>query len=126
MEENEKIIEVQLFTSIDEYMIEQVCAILDKNNIPFIKKTDGSGSYINISMGQSLQETRIFVNEVDYDRALKLIEPFTRKEENEEIDSEMEQEKKKYALIRKALVFLILGLPILAITLIIFSDIFRY
>ena len=30
-------IETQLFASIDEYIIEQVCAILGENNIPFIR-----------------------------------------------------------------------------------------
>lgn len=117
-----EILEMQLFTSADEYIIEQVCAILEKNNIPFIKRTDGSGSYINISMGQTVQDKRIFVNKEDYEKALKLIEPFTLQEENEELDSDMKREIKKYALIKKVLVFLILGLPLLAILLLIISD----
>lgn len=125
MEKDEKIVEMQLFATTDEYIMEQVCAILTKNNIPFIKKNYGSGSYINISMGQSLQEKRIFVNKADYDKSLKLIEAFTIKEENEELDSEMKQEINKYAVIKKIMVFLTLGFPILAIILIIISDIFR-
>ena len=120
-----EITEKQLFTSIDEYIIKQVCAVLEKNNIPFIKRTDGSGSYINISMGQTVQDKRIFVNKDDYDKALELIESFIIQEENEELDSDMEQEINKYALIKKMMVYVTLGLPILVIILIIISDIFR-
>lgn len=118
-----EIVEKQLFTSIDEYIIEQVGAILEKNNIPFVKRTDGSGSYINISMGQTVQDKRIFVNKDDYDKALELIEPFINKEENEELDSDMQKEINKYAIIKKLMVLFILGLPILAILLIVISDI---
>ena len=85
-----EIIEKELFSSIDEYIIEQVCVILANNNIPFIKRTDGSGSYINISMGLTVQDKRIFVNKDDYDKALELIEPFRVQELEEELDSEMQ------------------------------------
>ena len=115
--------EIQLFASIDEYIIDQVCAILENNNIPFVKRTDGSGSYINISMGQTVQEKRIFVNKDDYDKALKLIEPFTEQEENEELDSDMQKEINKYARIKRLMVLFIFGLPILAIILIIIADV---
>jgi len=116
-----EITEKQLFASIDEYIIEQVCAILENNNIPFIKRTDGSGSYINISMGKTVQGKRIFVNKDDYDKALELIEPFIMQEENQELDSDMKQEINKYALIKKMMVYVTLGLPILAIILIVIA-----
>ena len=114
--------EIQLFASVDEYIIEQVCAILENNNIPFVKRTDGSGSYINISMGQTVQDKRIFVNKGDYDKALKLIEPFINQEDNEELDSDMQKEINKYARIKRLMVLFIFGLPILAILLIVISD----
>ena len=120
-----EILEKQLFTSIEEYIIEKVCVILDNNNIPFIKRTDGSGSYINISMGQTVQEKRIFVNKDDYDRALKLIGSFTQGEDDKELDSDMQKEINKYERIKKLMVLLILGLPILAILLIVISDAIR-
>ena len=113
-----KIEEIQLFSSIDECIIEQVCAILNNNNIPFIKKTDGSGSYINISMGQTVQVKRIFVNKEEYDKAIKLIEIFTTLEEDEELDEDMQKEINKYAIMKKIMILLIFGLPILAIVLI--------
>lgn len=120
-----EITEKQLFSSSDEYTIEQVCAILENNNIPFIKRTDGSGSYINISMGQTVQDKRIFVNEDDYNKALKLIESFTKQDDEEELDSDMQKEINKYARIKKLMVLFILGLPILAIILIIIAEIIR-
>ena len=104
-----EITEKQLFSSSDEYTIEQVCAILENNNIPFIKRTDGSGSYINISMGQTVQDKRIFVNEDDYNKALKLIESFTKQDDEEELDSDMQKEINKYARIKKLMVLFILS-----------------
>ena len=118
-----EITEKQLFSSSDEYTIEQVCAILENNNIPFIKRIDGSGSYINISMGQTVQDKKVFVNEEDYSKALELIEPFIMQEEKEEIDYEMQKEINKYGTIKKLMVLFVLGLPVLAIILIIIADI---
>ena len=120
-----KIEEIPLFSSIDECIIEQVCAILENNNIPFIKRTDGSGSYINISMGQTVQDKRIFVNGDDYDKALKLIEPFTKQEEDEEVDADMQKEINKYGIIKKLMVLFVFGLPLLAIILIIIAESIR-
>lgn len=115
--------EKQVITCTDEYTIEQVGAILEKNNIAFIKKTDGSGSYINISMGQTIQAKRIFVKEEDYEKALKLIEPFITQENNDELDDEMEKEINKYDKIKKLMGLLAFGLPIVAILLIIIASI---
>jgi len=122
MSKEEKVVEIQLFTSIDEYIVEQVCAILTENNIPFVKKIDGSGSYINISMGQSLEEKRIFVNKDDYDKALKLIELFTE-QEDDEIDTDMQKEINKYATKKKLMVYFVFGLPLLVMILVIVSEI---
>ena len=119
-----EIIEKQLFSSIDEYIIEQVGAILEKNNIPYVKKTDGSGSYINISMGQTVQDKRIFVNKDDYDKSLKLIEPFI-KQEDEELDVDMPKEIDKYGRIKKLMVLYVFGLPIVLIILIIIAGIIK-
>ena len=71
MEEDKN--EVEIFSSSNEYEINQVCAILGDNNIPFIRKDYGSGSYMNIYFGQSIQDKKVFVNEDCYDKALKLI-----------------------------------------------------
>lgn len=54
--------EIELFSSVNEYEIKQACSILTENNIPFIRKDDGSGAYMNLYMGQSIQAKRIFIN----------------------------------------------------------------
>ena len=73
MEQKQDKNEVEIFSSSNEYEINQVCSILSNNNIPFIKKDYGSGSYMNIYFGQSIQDKKIFVNEDCYEKALELI-----------------------------------------------------
>ena len=115
MEAKEENNEIELFLSVDEYEVNQVCAILKDNDIPFIKKTDGSGAYMNIYMGKSIQEKRIFVSESDYSKSLELISAFiSNEEENNEIEDD---EGKKYILIKRAWIWLMLGLPIFVIIL---------
>lgn len=119
MEENKDGIEVILFSSLDEYEIDQICAILKDNNIPFIRKDSGSGSYMNLYMGQSIQEKSVYVNRNDYDKSMELISPFVSedKEQEEQVDDD-KNGNKKYVMIRRGLGILVLGIPILAIILI--------
>jgi len=103
MEMNEEENEVQIFVSSNEYEINQVCAILTDNNIPFVRKDDGSGSYINIYMGQSFQEKRIFVSKRDYNKSLELISVLTSNDINmEEEQAEEDESNKKHLLIRRS------------------------
>ena len=84
--------EVEIFSSSNEYEINQVCAILKDNNIPFIRKDYGSGSYMNIYMGQSIQEKKIFVNNDCCDKALELISTvFSNENYAEENIQELEE-----------------------------------
>ena len=127
MEKKQENIERQLFSTSNEYEINQICSILTENNIPFIRKNDGSGSYMNLYMGQSIQEKRIFVSKKDYDKSMELISSFIANEIDVEKDiSEGKQvsnhnSSNKYTLIRRCLGFLILGIPILAIILVLMS-----
>ncbi len=117
--------EVQLFSDTDEYLVNQICVILDENGIPYIRKDDGSGAYMNLYMGKSMQEKRIFVNKQDYDKALELISFEKSNIENSNNESVMAKEKntesddygKKYKLISKLLVVTVLILPVLVIIL---------
>lgn len=70
MDENN---EVLLFSTMNENEINQVCAILNDNEIPFIRRDSGSGSYMTIYMGFSLQEKCIYIAEKDFERAQELI-----------------------------------------------------
>lgn len=120
MEAKEENKEVQLFASVDEYEVNQVCAILKENNIPFIKRTDGSGAYMNLYMGQSIQEKRIFVSENDYKKSVELISTFiSNHEETDETCEQGEEDdsNKKYIAIKRAWVWLMIGLPIFVIIL---------
>ena len=121
--------EVEIFSSSNEYEINQVCAILKDNNIPFIRKDYGSGSYMNIYMGQSIQEKKIFVNSDCCDKALELISTvFSNENYAEENIQELEEAEenddsgKKYRWIKYLLAFFTLGLPCITIIIaIIFS-----
>ncbi len=130
MKENSN--EVEIFSSSNEYEINQVCSILGDNNITFIRKDYGSGSYMNIYFGQSIQYKKIFVNEDCYEKALELmssilanansseenIEELDETEDNDDID-------KKYKRIKYLLAFFILGIPCSIIVMVIIFSIFQ-
>ena len=120
MEKNEEVVEVQIFSSTNEYEVNKVCAILTENNIPFIRKNDGSGSYMNLYMGQSIQEKRILVSKENYEKSLELISLFIsddidKKEEVLKEEQIKTDNSSKYMIIRRSLGFLILVMSILAI-----------
>lgn len=124
--------EVEIFSSSNEYEINQVCAILKDNNIPFIRKDYGSGSYMNIYMGQSIQEKKIFVNNDCCDKALELISTvFSNENYAEENIQELEEAEenddsgKKYRWIKYLLAFFTLGLPCITIIIAIIFSIFQ-
>ena len=132
MEEDKN--EVEIFSSSNEFEINQVCAILGDNNIPFIRKDYGSGSYMNIYFGQSIQDKKVFVNEDCYDKALELISTIFSntnfaEEDIQELEGteENDDSDKKYKWIKYLLGFFILGVPcIIVIIAIIFSMLQNY
>lgn len=65
-----------IFESCDELLICQVTALLEDNDITYIRKDLGCGSYLNILMGQSYSTKQILVSEQDYEKAKELIETF--------------------------------------------------
>jgi len=115
--------EIQLFSSMDEYEINQVCAMLTENNIPFIRRDYGTGSYMNLYMGHSIQEKAIFISQNDYDKATEIISIFQNANEDvlDESCEQIEEEdpQKKYQLIKRMLGFLILGVPIIIVIMLI-------
>ena len=134
MEQEQDKNEVEIFSSSNEYEINQVCSILGDNNISFIRKDYGSGSYMNIYFGQSIQDKKVFVNEDCYDKALELISTIFSNtnfaEENiQELEGteENDDSDKKYKWIKYLLGFFILGVPcIIVIIAIIFSMLQNY
>ncbi len=62
-----------LITTTDEYIINQVKAILDDNNIPYIQKDHNTGGYMRIIGNTSIYPTDIFVSENNIFIAKELI-----------------------------------------------------
>lgn len=71
-----------IYESNDELLITQITALLEDNQITYIRKDLGCGSYLNLFMGQSYSTKQILVSEQDYEKAKELIEIF----ENAEFD----------------------------------------
>lgn len=125
MKDNNEYEEVKLFSSLNDYQINEICAILTENNIPFIRKDDGVGSYMNLYMGHSYQDKSIFVSKKDYDKAFELISIFTtnRIEDENETNNEEPQTKNDrtsntLTLISKIAIWTILILPIVILVMI--------
>ena len=107
MDTNDKIIETKLFSSYNELDIRQICAILEDNNIPFIRKENGVGSYLSMVWGRTNINKTIFVSDEDLKKASKLISAYTAIKEEENDD-----DIKKYKRIRRALVLVLVIVPV--------------
>ena len=106
-----------IFECNDEIVMQQVCELLKDNNINFVRKDEGSGSYLNITMGTSYNEKRLYVIETDFEKATKLIDEFCKQDVEipEELkdnpyvpddDIEVHKEINKARNLRKIIVFL--------------------
>lgn len=105
--------EVELFSSIIEDEVKQVCSLLKDNKILFVRRDYGSGSYMNLYYGQSFQEKKIFVNEKDYHKALEIISSVYNCETLEDSHDEMKKEEnndEKYYKIKDLFRAYILGM----------------
>lgn len=125
--------EIELFSSMDEILIGQICAVLEENNIAFVKNEDGAGEYTSVVMGTNIFEKKILVNEENYEKAKELIEPIINMEnsvETEDIPDELNEEEireedkinikdSRFVLIRRLCGLYALGLPIIVIVSII-------
>lgn len=124
--------EKQLYATSDELLINQIASMLTEYEIPFVKRTMGSGAYMSIYMGHTIQEKAIYVNEQEYKKANDLIQSIVLNEteaieERKELEEyEEDDTASKYRDIKKLFVIVIIGIPIiisiiLIITTIIFS-----
>ena len=113
--------EVKLFSSNDNILISQIEQILKQENIPYVKTTKGAGSYMNIAIGGTIEETEIIVNEDDLSKA-EIDENKT--EEDIKAEEEIKKDLEKYKSFRKwgvLIVFLICPIVIPIIILIVAS-----
>jgi len=61
--------------------------------IPYIKKDEGSGSYLRLYMGTSMFEKSIFVDEKDAEKALELIENIKAVDDNIENNDDTDKDE---------------------------------
>ena len=116
--------EVELYSSANEIETSQICSILKENDIPYIERKNGSGSYMDIYMGQSMQGNAIYVSKEDYDEATELIADIQGLEED--IPTELEakeddgndEEEKKYKMMGRVIGSIFLILPLVVAILI--------
>ena len=114
-----------LYTSSDSLDIIQIEGILKENEIPYIIKIEGLGSYKTISLGSFMSDNiqNIYVTEDNYEKAQQLVQIFTDnkniEKENTDADIEMEEDLKKAKLIRNILIYGFVIFPTLILLLII-------
>ena len=85
--------EKKLFEDSDEFLVSQIEKILKENEIPYIRKDEGIGSYMNVTYGQSFGLGKsIYVSSEDFEKAQNAIQIFNEQDfENEEIPEELKQ-----------------------------------
>lgn len=84
--------EKEVFSSNDEFLIMQACTILKENGIPYIRKDDGAGSYINVTYGQNtILEKKIIVSDADFEKARELISFLNEENEIDDIPEELKE-----------------------------------
>ena len=82
-------VEKEVFSSTDEFMVSRICTVFKEKEIPFVRKDGGAVSYLSIEYGQDmLSQKMIFVDQKDYERARKLLE-FLDIEEKEVVQNEI-------------------------------------
>ncbi len=82
-------VEKEVFSSTDEFIVSRICMVFKEKEIPFVRKDGGAVSYLSIEYGQDmLSQKMIFVDQKDYERARKLLE-FLDIEEKEVVQNEI-------------------------------------
>lgn len=71
--ENNSIEEVEIFAHTDDFLIMQICAILEDNNIEYYKINEGVGSYSSLVIGKSYSMKRIIVSKENEEKARELV-----------------------------------------------------
>ena len=122
--------EKKIFEDSDEFLVKQIEAILKENNIPYSKRDEGAGSYINVTYGQSFGLAKsIYVSNEDFEKAQNAIQIFNEQDfEEEDIPDELKETpedleedlkaNKKYGIpkkIFKMIIVLCIGLPLICL-----------
>ncbi len=122
--------ERKLFEDSDELLVKQIETILKENNIPYSRRDEGAGSYMNVTYGQSFGLAKsIYVSNEDFEKAQNAIQIFNEQDfEEEEIPDELKETpedleedlkiNKKYGIpkkIFKMIIILCIGLPLICL-----------
>ena len=77
--------EKKLFEDSDELLVKQIENILKENNIPYSRRDEGIGSYMNVTYGQSFGLAKaIYVSGEDFEKAQNAIQIFNEQDFKEE------------------------------------------
>ena len=122
--------EKKLFEDNDEFLVKQIESILKENGIPYIRKDEGIGSYMNVTYGQSFGLSKsIYVSDENFEKAQNAIQIFNEqdfedeaipdelKESQEELEEDLKSNQ-KYGIPKKIFkILIVLGfvLPLLCI-----------
>ena len=122
--------EKKIFEDSDELLVKQIETILKENKIPYSRRDEGAGSYINVTYGQSFGLAKsIYVSSEDFEKAQNAVQIFNEQDfEEEDIPDELKETpedleedlkaNKKYGIpkkIFKILIILGFGLPLLGL-----------
>jgi len=109
-----------IYENNNEILILQVCEILKENGIPFIRRDEGAGSYLNATWGSNSGTKKIYVSSDDFNKADELLKIFNEDTQSldeieipeelkdldeEENDEYIQKEIKKYKNMKRILVF---------------------
>lgn len=77
-----------LYSSTDSVKADYICSVLKENNIPFVKKMEGAGEYLNITTGNLLNNSiEILVSEEDYNKADELLKNINETTDNTQTEN---------------------------------------
>jgi len=93
----DNIVEKEIYKNTNEFLVLQICEILKENNIPFIRKDEGIGDYLNKVWGSNTGTKRIYVDSKDYEKAKELLENFNESivESDEDIPEELKESEEE-------------------------------
>lgn len=124
----EQLQEIKLYEDSNENNIRIVIGILEDNEIEYIRRDSGSGSYMNLYMGESIQTKSIWVKNKDIEKAQALID-IVNQGMPEELEEVEQQEDENYYYKRKRtlsniLAIIFIGIPFIVIMIAIILSLF--
>lgn len=124
----EQLQEIKLYEDSNENNIRIVIGILEDNEIEYIRRDSGSGSYMNLYMGESIQTKSIWVKKKDIEKAQALID-IVNQGMPEELEEVEQQEDENYYYKRKRtlsniLAIIFIGIPFIVIMIAIILSLF--